>query len=87
MFRRLVRLALPVLLIAELSPFAVAQTTTATLSGVVRDPQGGVVPGASVSVVQIETGQVRQTFGAKGMEAKLTIPLTHERWPAVANSE
>jgi len=29
-------------------------------------------------------GQVRQTFGAKGMEAKLTIPLTHERWPTVS---
>jgi PAS domain S-box-containing protein len=26
-------------------------------------------------------GKVEQTFGPKGMEAKLTIPLTHERWP------
>jgi PAS domain S-box-containing protein len=26
-------------------------------------------------------GKVQQTFGPKGMEAKLTIPLTHERWP------
>jgi PAS domain S-box-containing protein len=26
-------------------------------------------------------GKVLQTFGPKGMEAKLTIPLTHERWP------
>ena len=26
-------------------------------------------------------GKVLQTFGPNGMEAKLTIPLTHERWP------
>ncbi len=26
-------------------------------------------------------GKVEQSFGPKGMEAKLTIPLTHERWP------
>jgi PAS domain S-box-containing protein len=26
-------------------------------------------------------GQVEQTFPANGMEATLTIPLTHERWP------
>jgi two-component sensor histidine kinase len=29
-------------------------------------------------------GKVLQTFGPKGMEAKLTIPLTHERWPGGA---
>lgn len=32
-------------------------------------------------------GQLRQTFGAKGMEAKLTVPLTHERWPAAVSGE
>jgi PAS domain S-box-containing protein len=26
-------------------------------------------------------GNVLQSFGPKGLEAKLTIPLTHERWP------
>jgi len=26
-------------------------------------------------------GKVLQSFGPKGMDAKLTIPLTHERWP------
>ncbi|HEV3371089.1 MAG TPA: HWE histidine kinase domain-containing protein [Xanthobacteraceae bacterium] len=29
-------------------------------------------------------GKVLQTFGPKGMEVKLTIPLTHERWPGGA---
>jgi PAS domain S-box-containing protein len=33
-------------------------------------------------------GEVKQTFGPQGMEARLTIPLTHERWPGQgANSE
>ena len=34
-------------------------------------------------------GQLRQTFGGKGMEARLIIPLSHERWPVAssANSE
>src|SRR5205807_1946450 len=26
-------------------------------------------------------GQVTRTFGPKGMEAKLIVPLSHERWP------
>jgi PAS domain S-box-containing protein len=29
-------------------------------------------------------GKVLQSFGPKGMDAKLTIPLTHERWPGGA---
>ncbi len=29
-------------------------------------------------------GKVLQSFGPKGMEAELTIPLTHERWPGAA---
>jgi hypothetical protein len=26
-------------------------------------------------------GQVNQSFATEGMEAKLVVPLTHERWP------
>jgi len=29
-------------------------------------------------------GQVQQSFGANGLQAKLTVPLTHERWPGGA---
>jgi two-component sensor histidine kinase len=32
-------------------------------------------------------GKVEQRFEPKGMETKLTIPLTHERWPGSAISE
>jgi two-component sensor histidine kinase len=31
-------------------------------------------------------GQVEQTFGPEGLEAKLTVPLTHERWPGGGRS-
>jgi two-component sensor histidine kinase len=31
-------------------------------------------------------GQVQQTFGPNGLEAKLTVPLTHERWPGGARA-
>jgi two-component system CheB/CheR fusion protein len=32
-------------------------------------------------------GEVHQTFGDKGFDAKLIVPLTHERWPgSVARS-
>src|SRR5262249_60520214 len=29
-------------------------------------------------------GQVRQSFGPHGLNARLTVPLTHERWPGGA---
>src|SRR5438105_3494088 len=62
MRRGTIQVALLGLLIAGIARFAPAQTTTATLSGIVRDPQGGVIPGASISVVQTDTGQARQTM-------------------------
>ena len=31
-------------------------------------------------------GQVEQAFGPDGLNAKLTVPLTHERWPSGARS-
>jgi hypothetical protein len=29
-------------------------------------------------------GQVEQAFEPNGLSAKLTVPLTHERWPSGA---
>ncbi len=40
---------------------AVAQVTTATLYGLVRDPSGSMLPGAIVTMTQEETGAVRST--------------------------
>jgi PAS domain S-box-containing protein len=31
-------------------------------------------------------GQIEQSFGPEGLEAKLTVPLTHERWPGGARA-
>jgi PAS domain S-box-containing protein len=31
-------------------------------------------------------GQVEQSFGPEGLDAKLTVPLTHERWPGGART-
>ena len=36
-----------------------AQSTTATIQGVVRDDQGAVIPGATVTVRNVLTGQSR----------------------------
>src|SRR5581483_10090112 len=44
-----------------LSSLSLCQTATATLSGVVRDPQGAAVPHATVVATDPGTGQTRQT--------------------------
>ena len=38
-----------------------AQLTTATVSGTVADITGAVIPGVSISVLQVETGTERST--------------------------
>src|SRR5262245_3828884 len=40
---------------------AVAQVTTGNLQGVVKDPNGAVVAGASVKVTNVDTGIVKET--------------------------
>src|SRR5918912_35334 len=42
------------------SALVFGQATTATLSGTVTDPQGAVVPGATVTIKDTDTGQQRQ---------------------------
>src|SRR5215468_3272257 len=36
---------------------AFAQTSTSTLDGLVKDPQGALIPNAQVTVIQVATGQ------------------------------
>src|SRR5215475_1445894 len=43
------------------SPVASGQTTTATLSGVIRDASGAVIPEARIGVTNINTGATRET--------------------------
>ena len=46
-------------MLCGLSTTVLAQSTTGTIQGVVRDDQGGVVPGATVTVRNVGTGQSR----------------------------
>lgn len=52
-------LALAALLIAALTASAAAQSTLATIVGTVQDPTGGVVPGATVTIVNAATTAAR----------------------------
>jgi hypothetical protein len=52
---------------------ASAQTSTATLSGTVLDPNGAVVPGANITVTEIATGL--QRTATTNDQGSFTIPL------------
>src|SRR6185369_14272154 len=55
------RLTLLALLAIGLSADAMAQLSTATLSGTVTDTTGAAIPGASITLTQTETNYVRTT--------------------------
>jgi hypothetical protein len=54
------------------SPFASAQTTTATISGTVTDATGGVLPTAEVTVTNVDTGVTRSTVADEQGRYRLT---------------
>jgi Carboxypeptidase regulatory-like domain/TonB dependent receptor-like, beta-barrel len=82
---RIRQVAILGLFIACVGSFARAQTTTATISGVVRDAQGGTIPGTAISTVQIETGQTRQTTsGNSGDYSIPNLPIGSYRLTASA---
>src|SRR3712207_5261080 len=56
MFKRSIALAACALCLCAA---AFAQTVTGTLQGTVKDPNGAVVPGATVAIRNVETGQER----------------------------
>src|SRR6185503_4699775 len=58
-FSRLQLAALAILLALGASGPALAQTITGSISGTVTDPNGSVIPGATVSLVSEKTGQTR----------------------------
>ncbi len=61
MDRRHFRAGLIVLFAASLAAAVQAQTTGATLQGTVSDEQGAVLPGSTVTVINVETGWSRET--------------------------
>jgi hypothetical protein len=55
---------------------ALAQTSEATLSGVVSDPTGGALPGATVTAIHGETGQRHTAVtNAEGFYALRSLPI------------
>src|SRR5882672_7562104 len=53
------RVTLGVVLLATTASLAVAQITSATLSGTIKDQTGGVLPGVDVVVKNVDTGLTR----------------------------
>ena len=60
-------------IILALAASALAQTTTASLSGTVSDSSGGVVPGAKVVATNIDTANARAT--TSNAAGNYTLPL------------
>jgi hypothetical protein len=76
MRRTIAETALIVFIAAGFSIPVLGQSTNATLSGIVQDSQGAVIPKASVIVTQIDTGQSRTTqSGVDGHYAITELPI------------
>jgi hypothetical protein len=64
------------LLLALPAVAATAQETTATLTGTVSDPSGGVLPGAAVTFKHVATGRAFETVtGAEGAYVMPLLPI------------
>ena len=62
-----------VLLIALGTCLSFAQTSTATILGVVRDASGALIPGVNISVKHTESGQTRTVISDE--RGAYTVPL------------
>ena len=61
------------LILALSSPVLLAQSSTGTITGTVVDSTGGVLPGATVTATQTDTGSLRTTTSNVG--GAFTLPL------------
>src|SRR6266446_6258480 len=59
------RVVLAVALLATTASLAVAQITSATISGTIKDETGGVLPGVDVVVKNVDTGLTRCKYAAR----------------------
>jgi hypothetical protein len=59
-------------LLAALAAAASAQPTTSAITGLARDPSGGLLPGVRVSALHVETGLVREA--ESGAEGEFVLP-------------
>jgi outer membrane receptor protein involved in Fe transport len=77
-----IRGAIAALLLASvlMIPNKLVSQTTADIVGIVTDTSGASVPGATVLVTNLETGETRtQTTGAGGEYSITTLPVGHYR--------
>jgi outer membrane receptor protein involved in Fe transport len=78
MFRRIQLISLLMILVVSsilFSVVAIAQTTTARMSGVVTDESGAVLPGATLTISNTDTGIVRTaTSDSSGRYIVLQLP-------------
>lgn len=78
MTRKLVRTGLLILTAMSIGFGVQGQTTNATLSGTVQDPQGAVIANASVVATQLDTGQSHDTVsGGDGHYIIPNLPIGH----------
>lgn len=71
-----IRTAFAMLMVVSLCISMMGQSTNASLSGVVQDSQGAVIPNASVVVTQIDTGQSRTVkSGEDGHYIVTNLPI------------
>ena len=59
MAKRMFSFSVILVCVVACSPIVLAQATTATVSGIVEDATGGILPGASVTVRNLDTGITR----------------------------
>lgn len=73
--RQFMRLALALVVLAAAAPLA-AQTTTGAISGVVRDPDGGIIPGVEVRARHEGTNAEQTAVSdAQGVYALRALPV------------
>jgi hypothetical protein len=71
-----IRFLLGTVVMMLLAPVMWAQGTLGGITGVVTDPQGSVLPGASVTVKNEQTGLTRtQTSGSNGYYSLVNLPI------------
>ena len=71
-----VRTTIALLALLTTTAAAAAQTITGTITGIVRDASGGVLPGATIAIVHLQTNrQETAVSDAEGRYASVPLPL------------
>lgn len=83
---RVFRFFICLVLLCAFSPVAVAQSSDASVSGVVTDPSGAVIPGARITATNIHTG-LTQTMQSNASGVYMITPLPPGSYSLVVERE